>query len=105
MTDLVRYILVTCGVLYLISFSTIFGMIRVAIARRGYWRAVFIYCPACCGFWLGCALGALGYWPHVAPQWLAIAEAALATMTIGVFLGASIDSPYEIEKDMLGFDT
>lgn len=73
---LLHWALIVAGLIYLVSRSYIFGIVRVRIGMlltaavqrahisaelRGILR-VLIYCPACIGFWIG--VGATPLWPY-----------------------------------------
>jgi len=54
--DLLRFLLVAFGLIYVITESVIFVHPRLWIALRGTTAEAFIYCAYCVGFWVGAAL-------------------------------------------------
>jgi len=67
--DLIRFGLLLTGLTYILTKSTIFGMVRIPLLvlfRKlplGSWFAVLLYCPACASFWFGVALARAHLWP------------------------------------------
>jgi len=60
--ELLRWALVGIGITYLITEAGIFSLPRVLLTRGSPFRTTLFYCPACTGFWVGCALVALWPW-------------------------------------------
>lgn len=50
--DYIGHGLVVLGITYGVVQSSLFGPVRVAVARFGVWSRMFIYCPFCVGFWI-----------------------------------------------------
>lgn len=100
MNDWLTYVLLLAGVMYLVTQSTIFAAFRIAFAHGSMWRASFIYCPACVGFWTGLALGNYGYWPP--QQWgmKAAIESAFAAMALGAVWGTWFGSEATLEGEL-----
>lgn len=61
---LIHWALIVLAVVYLVTESAVFAPLRIAFSRGSWIRAGLFYCPACFGFWTGCALHVL--WPYVA---------------------------------------
>lgn len=90
--ELLRWLLVLMGLVYFFTESALWGPVRIALVERPDggqrlgWR-VLVYCRSCTGFWVGCALGALGYWPFAWPQgaplWATWAQAGVAAVESG----------------------
>lgn len=77
---LLRWALVTAGIIYFVTESSIFAPARMALARGGFFLKALVYCRACFGFWAGCGLGLAGFWPFGAQPWL---ESGFAAMALG----------------------
>jgi len=90
MSELVRWALLTLGLVYLTTESAIFSPVRVALARRALLLETLLYCPACSGFWLG--LVTSWAWPGEV-WWLRLAESATAGIALGALWGAVHSSP------------
>lgn len=57
------FILMTIGLVYIVTQSSIGHVPRMWLADGGTLLEALIYCPACTGFWVGASLSWLGYWP------------------------------------------
>lgn len=74
---LVRFELLVLGLTYILTRSTIFGLVRVVLlyvltwipAMFGTWLAVLLYCPACASFWIALVLAKWHLWPLHAALW------------------------------------
>jgi hypothetical protein len=65
---LVRFVLLTCGLSYVVTQSSPLGPLRViALKLLGVWGALF-YCMACTGFWVGLGLD----WAGLGPPWASV---------------------------------
>lgn len=82
MTEVLRYLLVLWGVIYLVTQSAIFSPFRIALSRNTV-IATLIYCPACFGTWVGFALDSLLPWT---PS-IGYVESGLAAMALGSIWG------------------
>jgi hypothetical protein len=60
----ITYALLTVGLVYLITQSTILMPLRVALTRGSHFRAALFYCPSCTGFWVGTGLAFAGLVPE-----------------------------------------
>ncbi len=60
MTDALRSAFLLLGLTYLLTQSSIFAPLRIAIRLRNPFLAQMVYCPACSGFWIGATLSLLG---------------------------------------------
>lgn len=89
MTDfeVLRWAAIAIGLIYLITESLIASPLRWVFSRLGIYTRVLIYCPACTGFWVGLALGALGYWLPNAPIEQRLFQSSLAATTVGAIWG------------------
>lgn len=101
MTELLQWTFMVVGITYLITEATVLSTLRVALVQAMPWFnlaafvAALIYCPACIGFWVGVALGALGWWPYEpTDSWWALTESGVASMAImatwSKYLGAGV---------------
>jgi hypothetical protein len=95
--ELVRFLLVLLGVVYLVTASTIAGIFRILVSKGSYTRTQLFYCPACFGFWVGAVLGLLGYWPFTRTLPLAAFEAGMAAMVAGSLFSNVVRSPFAAE--------
>lgn len=73
------------GSVYLVTDSVIFDPLRVLLSRWGRaYAMVLLHCPACTGFWVGLALGGLGFWPveggFLSPLYSAIVACAAGAL-------------------------
>lgn len=89
MEQLLRWMLVHVGLLYLITEAAIASPIRRVLTlnlKPSHLVVLFIYCPACCGFWLGGAEAWLGFegWSEGA-GWRNLLLHALAGMGLGAW--------------------
>ena len=81
MMELLRYVALLWGVVYLVTQSAIFRPVRMMVANRSPFITTFIYCPSCFGTWVGFALTPLLPWDATAGWgWL---ESGLAAMALG----------------------
>ncbi len=79
--QLINYILLLCGLVYLITQSGIVAPFRALVSRLGLFFEALVYCQACTGFWVGLALAYTGHWPFTGwPIESAIAGAALGAL-------------------------
>lgn len=107
--ELLRFLLVAAGLLYILTRSVIFAWLRQAIARRHILLMALMYCPACMGFWIGLTLGLLGLWPWPATtSWAAatteLFESALAVCGLGSLLSELWSSTMvAVELEELGY--
>ncbi len=86
--SLVRWALLTLGMIYFITESAIFVSFRVRIARSQFGSAL-IYCAACTGFWVG--LAHWFAWPRIGAPTLLFPialESAIAGMALGAIWSA-----------------
>ena len=56
MRDLFLWALAVLGLIYIVTQSVIGRPIRMWVASKGMAFEVLVYCPACCGFWIGLGL-------------------------------------------------
>lgn len=63
LTLLVRWVAVVLCTIYVITESSIFMPIRVAITKGTIFTRTLFYCPACMGFWVGVFYAFFSYWP------------------------------------------
>lgn len=103
-----RWALMALGLIYLITESAIFVLVRVWFAKGSPFRTTLIYCPACTGFWCGMAVAGLDYWPfdygddYISRLWEYL-ESAVAGMVLGAIWGTVRRSlAYEIEAELRG---
>lgn len=88
MVDLIRWFLVTLGLIYFITESSLFAIIRVTAAELSSVLRMLLYCQACSGFWIGIATAAW-LWPFGVggDGWMAVSvqliEGGIATMGLG----------------------
>lgn len=91
--EIVWFMLIAAGVLYVLTRSFVFSPVRMLISGVGG-RVVraLLYCPACTGFWVGLAFWYLGLWPcymGIGPVEIAgPLQTALATCGLGSVLGS-----------------
>lgn len=91
MGELIRWALLTLGLVYFTTESVLFSVARVALARRGgVMLETLLYCPACSGFWLGLATS--WAWPGDV-WWLRLIESAIAGMALGALWSAAHSNP------------
>lgn len=57
--DLVVFLLVSWGAVYLVTESVIFTLPRILLATRSRFAEAFLYCASCTGFWIGAVVYAL----------------------------------------------
>ena len=87
---LIRWALLTLGLIYFITESALFAPGRVLIGRLGTLALVLTYCASCTGFWVGVAT-AQWVWPFgVAdlPAWATNIEGGVAAMALGALYSA-----------------
>lgn len=94
----VRWLCVFWGLVYLITQSVIFRVVRMVFLRYATGFGQMLYCPSCAGFWLGLLLGHwLWPWSH---GWQQMAESGAAALALGAVWGAKFGSrevlPYEM---------
>ena len=75
LTDILGWVLVHVGALYLITESAIFSPVRRLLThglKPNSLVVALVYCAGCCGFWLGLLEGALGMTIFCPPEarWL-----------------------------------
>lgn len=56
MLQLLHFALLTLGVTYIVTQSSIMILPRMWVTARAPLMGTLIYCPACTGFWVGCGL-------------------------------------------------
>jgi hypothetical protein len=79
--QLINYILLLGGLVYLVTQAGITAPFRMMLAKRHMVLEMFIYCQACTGFWVGLALAYTGHWPFTGwPIESAVAGAALGAL-------------------------
>lgn len=85
MLELIRFGLLVVGLVYIVTQSSIFTIMRMLVVRtKIFMLAQLFYCPACMGFWMGLGLGALGYWPLATHAWwMVLLESALTGTAVG----------------------
>ena len=95
--ELLTFTLLVFGSVYIITQSAIAVVPRNVFADFGAFWESLIYCPACTGFWMGAALGALGYWVH--DDWPAVIEAAVSACGLGALWSVyGPESPWAGER-------
>lgn len=104
-----RWSLLAIGATYLITEAVIFVGVRVALARRSSFLETLVYCPACTGFWVGCAL--FLFWPFTAVDTgvllvASILQSGVASMALGAAWGAwkGGNPAYEAETPLREID-
>lgn len=90
--EIVRYVLIVCGLIYAVTQSAIFSPIRLFVARRlGGTLRMLIYCPACSGFWIG--LMAVRFLPwQTGAVWQSMLESAVCAMALGALWSVVVES-------------
>ncbi len=88
--------LITVGLVYLVTQSTIFSPLRKVVSKAGIFFEVLIYCPACSGFWLG---GLASAW--LQPSGIeTLLQAAIKGAALGALWGVyGPESPWNIEME------
>ncbi len=79
--QLINYILLLCGLVYLITQAGIMAPLRITVSMWAKPFELLIYCQACTGFWVGLMLAYTGHWPFTG--WSiesAVAGAALGAL-------------------------
>jgi hypothetical protein len=56
MLQLIHFALLTLGLTYIVTQSSIMVLPRMWLAEKAFLLKLLIYCPACTGFWVGVAL-------------------------------------------------
>lgn len=100
MAELIRYILLVLGAVYIVTQSSIAAPVRQRIADVHPLLEALVYCGACSGFWIGAAL--YQTWPY-AVRWPAL-EAAVAGCMLGA-LWSGYFVPYSAWEDERGSTT
>lgn len=89
-TLLVRWALLSLGLIYFLTESAIFMPGRLLLGRLGLLPRVLLYCASCTGFWVG-LLTAAWTWPFSVeglPPWASTIEGGVATMALGALYSA-----------------
>lgn len=60
---LIRFTLLTIGLTYLLTQSSVFVLLRVWINEKSPLLGSLVYCPACSGYWVGFTLWFVGVYP------------------------------------------
>lgn len=106
MIFLLRFVLVSLGVIYLVTEASIAAGPRALIAKRSLFLGSLLYCPACAGFWIGLGLSfyETGLWPFLPiTGWLYHLESAFVTMALGAIWSALHPNPaWEAESELRG---
>ena len=58
---LLFFILASCGVTFIITYSSIFEPIRTFIEKRSDFFGELLSCPMCAGFWVGIVISVLDF--------------------------------------------
>ena len=105
---LFRWVMLGLGIIYLTTEASIAALPRVLLTRGSPFRTTLFYCPACTGFWVGCAMVAVwpfsildaGPWPFVASA----IESGFAMMVVGAawVTWRGGNPAYEIEAPLRG---
>ena len=108
MDDMVRWLMLGLGIVYFITESAIFAIIRVPMTKGSMFRSTLFYCPACTGFWVGCALVALwpfsvldqGVWPFL----VSAMESGFAMMVVASSWSSwrGGNPAYDVEAELRG---
>lgn len=90
--EIAHYSLIVLGLIYLVTEAVITKPLRMVVADLHPLLAVFVYCPACVGFWVG--LAAMQLWPYTSR----VFESAIAGCAIGALWGAASPGVWKIER-------
>ncbi len=106
---LVRWALVCLGLIYLLTQSGVLSPLRGAIMRpisripwAGTYLVTLVYCPACIGFWVGCAVQYFLYLWTLAWGLRGVVESGIAAMAVGAIwnLWARQDIAKQLMKEV-----
>lgn len=103
--ELVRWVLATLGLIYMITQSVIFSGPRIVITRGSNFRTQLFYCPACIGFWIGVGSGIDHMFGQTGVSAVAtVGQYAAMSMAIGALWAAyqGGNPAYENEAPMRG---
>jgi len=83
MLQLIHFVLLTLGLTYIVTQSSIMIFPRMWIAARSMLLKTLIYCPACTGFWVGGGLQLTHDYGFTGPLTAAVTACGLmATWTL-----------------------
>jgi hypothetical protein len=61
--EVLRFVVLTYGLVYFVTDSVIFLPVRQTLGRHSVWLRAFLYCPMCTATWIGFGLHGLGIYP------------------------------------------
>jgi hypothetical protein len=75
---MIAFVLMLWGLVFLLTSSSIFAPVRVALHGVHPLLGMLTYCPACSGFWIGGTLALVSTWPLPTIVWAPL-DAAIAS--------------------------